>query len=321
MISAKLIEKFLQQEQLTDSYRLDIDGYLMSLAHQLDEMLNARDATLPPLIVGINGAQGTGKSTLARFLQLTLESQPRKPGASLTGTIAKTTDEALGKTVANLSIDDFYLSRSKRHELAHAVHPLLQTRGVPGTHNVAQAMATLDALLAADANSETRIPRFDKATDDPMPASAWTVVSGKVDLILLEGWFVGATPEPADNLSTPINPLEKNRDKDGSWRRYVNAQLAGAYQDLFQRLDLLVMLQAPDFAQILQWRNQQERSLAQQHPDTLNQVMSSQQIGEFIQYFQRLTAHCLATLPPRADLVLRLDEQHRITSSRVKAAD
>lgn len=300
MVDARIINQFLLREQLPASYRHDIDDYLMNLTRQLDETLNGRDQSGPPLVVGINGAQGTGKSTLARFLQIALENSLHESAGNV------------GKCIVNLSIDDFYWSRNARRQLAREVHPLLATRGVPGTHDVLLAMATLNALLASGQGTEVALPRFDKATDDPVPKTEWPLIRGKVDLIILEGWFVGAMPEPVENLSTAINSLEEKQDSDGRWRRYVNQQLAGPYQELFKHLDLLIMLKAPDFKQVLQWRRLQEQKLAQQSPKSGNQLMNPQQISQFIQFFQRLTVHCLETLPPEADLVLLLDEHHRI---------
>lgn len=296
MIDAKLVDQFLAKEQLPENYRLDIDKYLMTLARQLDEVLNARDQSLPALVLGINGAQGTGKSTLTQFLQLVLENP----------------QHGRSKNIASLSIDDFYWPREVRRQLAREVHPLLATRGVPGTHDVDQAIATIDALIGSTPKTEIALPRFNKASDDPAPRSDWPVARGKVELILLEGWFVGVAPQPVENLSTAINSLEQEKDADGSWRRYVNRQLAGRYQDLFARLDFLLMLKVPDFAQVIHWRSLQERKLAQQNSASQSRVMNRQLLEEFIQHFQRLTVHCLETLPERADWVLPLDEQHRI---------
>src|SRR4051812_37808865 len=76
---------------------------------RLDERRCAR-----PLLVGICGSQGSGKTTACEYVARTLS--------------------ASGVRVAILSIDDLYLPRAAREDLARRVHPMLLTRGVPGTH-------------------------------------------------------------------------------------------------------------------------------------------------------------------------------------------
>lgn len=244
-------------------------------------------------MIGISGAQGTGKSTLARLLAKLLSAQ--------------------GLNVATLSIDDFYYSKAKRTRLAREVHPLLISRGVPGTHDMALALKTVQALKAATSSSQLILPTFDKATDDCIDSEHCPCVSGCVDVIILEGWFVGAAPQTEKELAAPANELESNQDRSGHWRRYVNRQLAGDYQKLFAQLDTLIVLQAPAFAQVYEWRELQEDKLRNQRSNAAEGVMDKAGISYFIQHFERLTRHCLATLPARADIVFLLDENHRVT--------
>jgi D-glycerate 3-kinase len=117
-------------------------------------------------------------------------------------------------------------------------------------------------------------------------------------------------------LVTALNPLESVHDVDGSWRRYVNLQLSKSYQDLFSRLQLLVMLQAPRFEQVFQWRRLQEQKLAEQSTEDASGLMNDTQLDYFIQHFERLTRHCLATLPTQADIVFQLDANHRIAARK-----
>lgn len=245
-------------------------------------------------MLGICGAQGSGKTTVAAAIEARLR--------------------ATGLRVATLSLDDLYLPRAERERLARDVHPLLKTRGVPGTHDVALGRSVIDGLGRA---AETRLPRFDKAQDDRLPVDAWPLIAGPVDVLLFEGWCVGAMSQPAEALETPVNDLERRHDADGRWRHGVNAALAGAYRALFDRIDMLVLLAAPDFGIVRNWRTEQEHALARQLAArglAGEAVMSDDQIAAFIQYYERLTRHILIEMPERADLVIQLDRDRRVTN-------
>ena len=175
-------------------------------------------------VLGLCGAQGSGKSTLAQALLARMG--------------------ARGVASAILSIDDLYLTKGEREVLAGTVHPLLRTRGVPGTHDVALGLRVLDGLAAGQAAC---LPRFDKAVDDRLPEGAWPQAGVGLRLLILEGWCVGARAQEAGELDAPVNALERDEDGDGRWRRFVNAALAGDYQTLFGRIDALALLAAPGF--------------------------------------------------------------------------
>jgi len=158
-----------------------------------------------------------------------------------------------------------------------------------------------------------RLPRFDKATDAPVPEEEWPEVTVP-EVIIFEGWCVGAQPQPDAELTVPVNSLERTRDPDGAWRHHVNNQLAGLYARLFGRIDRLVFLAAPDFDVVQAWRAQQEHGLrqkliAQSKPDT---TMSDEEIAVFIQHYERLTRHMLRIMPDHADLTLWLDADRRL---------
>lgn len=236
-----------------------------------------------PFVLGICGAQGSGKSTLSEALADRMR--------------------ARGVVTAVLSIDDLYRTRAERAALAREVHPLFAVRGVPGTHDVALG---LDILAALDAGRAAALPRFDKARDDRAPAEAWESAAGETALLILEGWCVGARPEAEAALVEPINDLEHDEDADGRWRRAVNAALAGDYQALFARLDLLVLLAAPGFEAVRDWRVEQEHGLARVAGKSAEGVMSDAEVERFIRFYERLTRHILSEMPDRADLVIRL---------------
>jgi D-glycerate 3-kinase len=267
-----------------------------------------------PIVVGICGAQASGKSVLARVLQEALRS-------------------AAQLAVAVLSLDDLYLASHERMRLSAQIHPLLRTRGVPGTHDVGLGMRVIEQLRHAAAGEITRLPRFDKLADEPSAATEWEAFSGRADVILFEGWCVGALPQLSAMLASPVNALERELDAEGRWRGYVNEQLAGPYRELFGLLDRLVMLRAPGFDVVFRWRREQEHKLAARAASGASAAtsasaadtvagpspramrgMSDAQLERFIMHFERLSRHILEEMPGRADVVVTLDAQRRVLS-------
>jgi D-glycerate 3-kinase len=238
-----------------------------------------------PLVVGINGAQGSGKSTLCRFLELLLDQ--------------------LGLRAITLSLDDLYLTRAGRQALAQSTHPLFATRGVPGTHDVALGSDILGDLLASHA---VTLPRFDKALDDR--AAAGTSVEPPADVILFEGWCVGAVPQPEDELDIPVNRLEAAEDPDGAWRLAVNRRLATDYATLFTRLDLLVMLKVESFDAVRANRRLQEEKLAAVKPGGAA-IMGEAALDRFLMHYERLTRWMLKEMPDRADILIPIGPDQR----------
>ncbi|KEA64758.1 D-glycerate 3-kinase, plant type [Marinobacterium lacunae] len=263
-----------------------------------------------PLVIGINGAQGAGKSTLFNLLEVIME-------------------EGFGLRVIGFSIDDLYKTRDERERLARDIHPLMKTRGVPGTHDVELGIELLDSLIHAGPDTLTKIPVFDKSIDDRCPPTVWQEWLGPVDVIVFEGWCVGALPQDEQALQTPVNALEAQEDAQGIWRHYVNAQLAGPYQRLFKRLDLLLMLKVPSMQAVYEWRAQQEQKLAErvqyiydtQQPTAHLRIMNTSEIKRFIAHYERLTRAMLEELPTRADVCLYLNENHKIREIQLNSSD
>jgi D-glycerate 3-kinase len=250
-------------------------------------------------VIGINGAQGSGKSTLAAELRELLAGRH-------------------GLNALVLSIDDLYLTRAQRERLALEVHPLLRTRGVPGTHDVELGMDLLDKLNKPAA-SAVCVPKFVKALDDRAPASEWTLVSAPADLVLFEGWCVGTPPQAEEALAEPVNALELDEDADGVWRRYANQQLATRYAPLFGRIDRMIFLKTPDFDSIFRWRlEQEEKNAAAAAGASSSRVMGPRQLRRFIQHYERLTRHALEVMPRLAEVVIELGTEHQWLDLRVR---
>lgn len=262
------------------------DALLAALQAGLATQLHGR---IEPLMFAISGVQGSGKSTLARQLQQRMQ------------------DAEIASCV--LSVDDFYLDAPQRDALAKHVHPLLATRGPPGTHDVPLALATFAALRAGE---PVALPRFDKLQDRRRPAADWPRVHG-VRLVIFEGWFLATPPQSTDALEVPVNARERDEDPHGAWRRHCNDALATEYPALWQQIDRLLVLQAPGFEVVPGWRWQQEQQLrdVQAGSDTAH-GMSREQVQRFVQLYERVSRHALHTLPALADQVIRLDAQRRI---------
>jgi len=245
------------------------------------------DAALaePARVYAIAGLQGSGKSTLAAQL------------------MAAAAGHGL-KAVA-LSIDDFYLGRRERLRLGRHIHPLLATRGPPGTHDVALACETIDALREG---RPVALPRFDKIADRRLPPSRWPRVH-RADLVVFEGWCLKVPPQTRGELVAPVNALERAEDTEGIWRGYCNEALGRDYPVLWTRLPRLLFLQGPGFEVVPGWRWQQEQSLQAAHPG--RRTMSRAQVDHFVQLFERVSRQALRTLPMIADRVVSLDPQRR----------
>lgn len=275
------IEKLIVAEGLPADYREVVERHWRPLADQIADLWFDKR----PRLIGINGAQGSGKTTLCRFLEtLLIEHNLR---------------------TVTLSLDDLYLTRAERLEMAEHEHPLFATRGVPGTHDVALGEAIIDDLLAG---RTAALPRFDKAVDDR--AAVRRMIEPQIEVVLLEGWCVGAVPQPAEDLRNPVNELERFEDAEGIWRREVNRRLATDYAELFARPELLVMLQVENFASVRANRLLQEQKLAASNPEG-TALMDQAALDRFLMHYERLTRWMLEEMPARADVVIPIGADQR----------
>lgn len=300
-----MIKKLLSQEQLFPSFEEKVLPHYKELA---DYLLHQHAAKQSHLLVAINGAQGTGKSTLALFLKAFLQER--------------------GLRVAVLSIDDLYYTHQERQQLAAKIHPLLLTRGVPGTHDLVLGQNVINQLLTVKAGDSVAIPAFDKAQDDRKSKTQWSRMEGPIDVVLLEGWCVGASMMPPESLKGAINQLEADEDAQQTWRMYMNRQLESSYQKFFNQFDCLIMLKAPSFECVKEWRALQEEKLARKMQVELNNqrttnndgliaplrgLMNSNALNRFMMHYERLTTHMLKEMPDRANVLIELAPDHSVT--------
>ena len=287
------LDGLMEREALPAAFRDTVERVVRPLTARI---VRERLELARPIVLGLCGSQGSGKSTVALFL------------AELLG--------ADGLSTAVLSLDDLYLTHEARQRLARERHPLLATRGVPGTHDVALGVKVLSELAAPAPPHTFALPRFDKATDTRATRVAWPTVTAPVDVVVFEGWLVGARPQPAADLDEPLNALERDEDPGGVWRRDANTALAAAYQALFAKIDLLVLLQPPGFEQVHAWRALQEAKLAARltGENRAGGAMDEAALARFIQHYERLTRWILKEMPTRADVVVRLGREHEVLS-------
>jgi D-glycerate 3-kinase len=196
---------------------------------------------------------------------------------------------AAGHPALALGLDDFYFDRPDRERLAAQVHPLYATRGVPGTHDVALITHTLAALKRGET---VRLPQFDKGTDRRRPESDWPLAKPPLRLVIFEGWCVGIPAQDDGELLPPINAAQREH-----------------YEPLWASFDALIAMKAPDFESVRRWRDDAEAPLRAAKAPA---AMSPEQIAAFVQHFERITRHGLATLPHTADLVITLDAARRV---------
>jgi len=243
------------------------------------------------LFVGLSGGQGSGKTTITRIIKLILINQ-------------------YNLNIVSFSIDDFYKTYSERISSSKKVHKLFLTRGVPGTHDIRLLKKTFDHLLRNKFKT-FYIPKFDKSTDDRCPKSQWTKVKKKPDVVIFEGWCVGARHQVNKSLKKPINSLEKNYDKKMIWRKKVNNELKSRYKSVFKLIDNLIFLAVPSFKYVYKWRLLQEKKLKAKFKEK-KRTMTENQIKKFVMYYERITKQMLKDLKTKADIVIKLDKKHRL---------
>lgn len=245
-------------------------------------------------IIGLSGGQGSGKSTISQLLKIILKTQ-------------------FNLDVVVFSIDDFYKTYKDRKKMSKKVNHLFLTRGVPGTHDSKLLYKCLKNIKKNSFNSFL-IPRFDKSTDDRCLKNKWTKVKKKPNIVIFEGWCVGAKAQKNANLKKPINELEKFEDKNLVWRKKVNNELKNRYKKIFLLIDDLIYLKVPSFKHVFKWRLLQERKLKKK---TIGKkVMDYKGIKKFIMFYERITRDMIKTLGSQAKILINIDAKHRLKSIR-----
>ncbi len=273
-------EKFLdKQKQFTNFY--------LPLCKKLFEFYKSKNK---PLLIGVSGGQGSGKSTIAKIFKIILQTKFKL-------------------NIVYFSIDDFYKTIYERKKMSRLVHPLFMTRGVPGTHDVKMLYKVIKNLRQKNFNT-IRIPKFDKSIDNRSKKKFWQKVKNKPDIIFFEGWCVGAKPQLPKDLRKPINILEKFEDAKLTWRKKVNNELKTNYKKIFNLIDKKVYLKVPNFDYVLKWRILQEKKLKNK---TKRKTMNKKEVKRFIMFYERITKNMKKNYT-KNDIIIFLDKKHKIKS-------
>tara|TARA_B100001123_G_scaffold436057_1_gene565707 strand:- start:502 stop:1422 length:921 start_codon:yes stop_codon:yes gene_type:complete len=243
------------------------------------------------LFLGLSGGQGSGKTTIAGILKIILR-------------------KFFKRNVYTISIDDFYKTLNERNKMSQKIHPLFKTRGVPGTHDI-NLIRKFFTFIKRRKFKKFKTPKFDKSIDDRVKKEYWTSIKKRPEIIILEGWCVGAKPQSNSLIKNSINILEKNEDKNLAWRNYVNKKLKNEYKKIFSMIDHLIFIKVPNFNMVLKWRLLQERKLKKK--SYLNKkIMSHAQIKRFVMFYERITLQMIKDLNKYASLVILLKKNHEI---------
>ena len=252
-----------------------------------------------PYFVGLAGGQGTGKTTISSLIKIILE-------------------KSFKFKVFKISIDDFYKTRKERVTLSKKVHPMLMTRGVPGTHDV-QMMLSFFKKVKSNNFKKIELPDFNKAIDERSPKKYWYNLKEKPDVVIFEGWCVGAKAELNKTLKKSINSLEKTNDQKFLWRKYVNQQLKTKYKILYSQLNCMIYLKAQNFNLLQKWRLKQEHKLwLKTKKSSSHKIMNKSDVIKFMQTYQRITENMFKKMPKYASIVLNLNSNHQIKSAVYK---
>ena len=264
-----------------------LNNYYLPICEKIFKKLSKKKIK----IIGLTGGQGAGKSTITQIIKLIFEIK-------------------YNFNVTFFSIDDFYKTLRERETLSKKIHPMFKTRGVPGTHDT-KLLSKIFNDLSKKIFKPVYVPRFDKSIDDRFPKSKWQKISNKPDLIIFEGWCVGAKAQTKKQLIKPINILEKKNDSKLVWRTKVNNELKNNYRKIFSKIDCLIFLKVPSFECVYKWRLLQENKLKLTSKG--KKIMSPKQVREFIMYYERITKQMLEDLSKNAYAVLSLDKKHRLS--------
>jgi len=235
------------------------------------------------LFLGFSGGQGSGKTTVAKILKIILK-------------------KFFKRKIHVSSIDDFYKTLKDRNKMSYAIHPLLKTRGVPGTHDINLIKKFFD-FIKKKKFKKFKLPKFDKSIDDRLNKKYWFNVKERPEIVIFEGWCVGAKPQLNSLLKKPINILEKYEDRDLIWRKYVNEKLKKEYKKLFAMIDYFIFMKIPNFNIVFKWRLLQENKLKKKS-HLRKKVMSHNEIKRFIMFYQRITLQMIKDLSKSASVVM-----------------
>tara|TARA_B100000029_G_scaffold357815_1_gene350595 strand:+ start:130 stop:1050 length:921 start_codon:yes stop_codon:yes gene_type:complete len=284
--------KFLKKEKIFGKYKItkikNLKKNYIPISFWIEKKYKEKGKTL---FLGLSGGQGSGKTTMAGILKIIL-------------------NEFFRRNVFVTSIDNFYKTFDERNKMSKQIHPLFKTRGVPGTHDV-RLLKKFFGNIKKNKFKEFKIPKFDKSIDDRTKNKYWTKIGKRPEIVILEGWCVGAKPQSNFLIKKLTNNLERKEDRKFIWRKNVNEKLKKEYKKIFSMIDHLIFLKVPSFDMVFKWRLLQEKKLKQR--SHLNKkIMTYHQIKRFIMFYQRITLQMIKDLSKSASVVMFLKKNHGI---------
>ena len=243
------------------------------------------------LFLGLSASQGSGKTTVASILKIILKI-------------------FFKRKVCVISIDDFYKTLNERKKMAKHEHPLFEVRGVPGTHDT-NLINFFFKSLKEKRFKKIKLPKFDKSSDDRFKKSKWYIINKKPEIVIFEGWCVGAKATSKSCLKKPINILEKYEDKNLIWRNLVNEKLKNEYKKIFSMIDHYIFMKAPNYKMVFKWRLLQENKLKKKL-NYKKKIMSYKEIKRFIMFYQRITLQMIKDFNKSASVIMFLKKNHEI---------
>ncbi|GME93234.1 catalytic activity protein [[Candida] boidinii] len=236
----------------------------------LAERLKNYKSTDKPLIIGVSGPQGSGKTwTSERLTNKIREAYP-------------------DKLTINFSMDDFYLTHEDQQKLtiSNPGNSFLSGRGLPGTHDLEFLNKILHKLLNKD--KDIIIPRYQKGAfsgeGDRCPENEWQDLTGKsVDIIVFEGWFNGYLPydntdellKSWNHIVTELKPTFKGFNIDHIIR--LNNDLE-KYVKIWKLFDTFIFMTTDSIDNVYTWRIQQEHNLISE----FGTGMTDDQVTKFV---------------------------------------
>jgi len=282
------IDKFKNKERM-------IKTFLIPLCFWISKKADKKK----PYFVGLAGGQGTGKTTISSLIKIILI-------------------KYFKLKVFRISIDDFYKTRKERVTMSKRIHPMFLTRGVPGTHDI-NMMLSFFKKIKSKKFKRLKLPTFNKAIDDRFSEKYWYDLKNKPDVIIFEGWCVGAKSEKNNTLKKTINSMESVKDQKQIWRNFVNQQLNSKYKNLYSQLNCLIYLKAKNFSLLQKWRLKQERKLLIKSKKNLkSKIMNTEDVLDFMQTYQRITQNMFKNMPKYASIIFNLNSYHQIKSAVYK---
>jgi len=284
--------KFLTKEKIfnkSKKFRIDnLKKNYIPLSFWIEKKYKEKEKTL---FLGFSGGQGSGKTTITNILKIILK-------------------KFFKRNVYVVSIDNFYKTLKERKTMSKTIHPLFETRGVPGTHEIGLVKKFLNNVKK-NKFKKIKIPKFDKSLDDRMNNKSWFEIKKKPEIVILEGWCVGAKPQSNSIIKKPVNSLERKEDTKFIWRKQVNKKLRNEYKKVFSMIDHYIFVKVPNFSMVFKWRLLQEKKLKKKFSSS-KKIMTYDQIERFIMFYQRITLQMIKDLSKSASVVLFLKKNHEI---------